>query len=158
MKKFLSANLLIAFLTLTFVAVSCSDDDNDDEVNVPVEALPEVGKTFVSTHFPDATISKLQKNKGIDEDGTLFEAYLSNGFELDFAPDGTWTGVDGHLTAVPQSVIDLLPEALTTYINTNYSGQTIVEVEKKSYGLKVELLNDLDLMFKSDGTFIGIDR
>lgn len=157
MRKFLSANLLIAFLTLSFVAVSCSDDDND-EVNVPVEALPEAGKTFVATHFPNASISRLEKNKGIDEDGTLFEAYLSNGFELDFAPDGTWTGVDGHLSAVPQTIIDLLPETLTTYITANYPGLAIVEVEKKVYGLKVELLNDLDLMFQSDGTFIGIDR
>lgn len=158
MRKFLSVNLFIAFLTLTFVTVSCSDDDNDDEVNVPVEALPEVGKTFVLTHFPNASISKLQKNKGLDEDGTLFEAYLSNGFELDFAPDGTWTGVDGHLTAVPQTVLALLPQTLLDYLNVNYAGQTVVEVEKKIYGYKIELLNDLDLMFKSDGTFIGIDR
>lgn len=156
MRKLLSINLLVALFALAFMAVSCSDDD--DDVNIPVEALPEAGKAFVATHFPSATISRLEKNKGMDEDGTLFEAYLSNGFEVDFAPDGTWTGVDGRLTAVPVSVVALLSQELQTYLTANYAGVAIVEIEKKAYGFKIELLNDLDLMFKSDGTFIGIDR
>lgn len=156
MKKILSVNLLVTLFALVFIGVSCSDDN--DEVNVPVEALPEAGKTFLATHFPNVTINRLEKNKGLDEDGTLFEAYLSNGFEVDFAPDGTWTGVDGHYTAVPVSVASLLPEAISTYITVNYAGQAIVEIEKKAYGFKVELANDLDLMFKADGSFFGIDR
>lgn len=157
MRKLLSFSLLAALFSFSFVVASCSDDD-DDDVYIPVEALPEPGKAFVATHFPTATVSRLEKNKGMDEDGTLFEAYLSNGFELDFAPDGTWTGVDGHLQAVPQTVIALLPQTLTDYVTTNYAGQSVVEVEKKNYGFKIELSNDLDLMFKSDGTFIAMDR
>lgn len=157
MRKLLSINLLVALFALAFVAVSCSDDD-DDDITVPVESLPAAGKAFVTTHFPNVTISRLEKNKGVDEDGTLFEALLSNGFEIDFAPDGTWTGVDGHRMAIPASIVALLPEALQTYVTANYAGIAIVEVEKKAYGFKVELLTDLDLMFKSDGTFIGIDR
>lgn len=157
MKKILSVNLLMALFALIFVGVSCSDDD-DNEVNIPVEAMPEAAKIFVAVHFPEATVSRLEKNKGLDEDGTLFEAYLSNGFEIDFAPDGTWTGVDGHYTVVPASVVALLPEAIPTYITANYGGQAIVEVEKKAYGFKVELVNDLDLMFKADGSFLAIDR
>lgn len=142
-------------MAVVVMGVACSDSDDDDKVSV--DKLPSAGKAFIETHFQGVTISWLEENNKADENGTVYEAHLSNGFEVDFTIDGVWTAVDGNKQPVPESILALLPEKMNVYLAENYANVPVVEVDKKLYGYKIELLTGLELMFKADGVFIGLD-
>lgn len=155
MKKVLNFNLLLVLLFVAVIVISCGKDHDGDR-RVSPDTLPESGQNFISEHFPDITISYLERNNSADEDGVLYEAYLTNGFEVDFSTEGVWINVDGGRNAILASILALLPEALNTYLAQTYPNVAVVEVQKKTYGYKIELINDVDLKFNSDGAFIAI--
>ncbi|MDU1889408.1 MAG: PepSY-like domain-containing protein [Dysgonomonas sp.] len=147
MKKLLFALTLI-LATTAFVA--CSDDD--DDVKVTVNDLPENAQEFLITYFPG------QEARLVEKDNDSYDVYLKNGFDIDFTLDGVWDDVDGNGTALPPSVIDLVPVAIPDYVTANYAGQNITEINKETFGFEVELTNRTELEFDKDGNFLRIDK
>lgn len=151
-------NLLktVVILSLMFGFMSCSnDDDNNNDTLIEFGELPTVTQNFINTHFPDADVLRIEEDDTPANGDDYYEVKLSNGFELDFNADGEWTDIDGNGNRVPDAII---PEAILTYTNANHSSNFIDGIEKKSYGYKIELNNDLDLKFDAEGTYIGIDN
>lgn len=151
-------NLLktVVILSLMFGFMSCSnDDDNNNDTLIEFGELPTVTQNFINTHFPDADVLRIEEDNTPANGDDYYEVKLSNGFELDFNADGEWTDIDGNGNQVPDAII---PEAILTYTNANHSSNFIDGIEKKSYGYKIELNNDLDLKFDAEGTYIGIDN
>lgn len=132
--------------TTILLAASCSNDDNSNtnEVIIEASALPETTRNFISTHFPDAAYRRIEKQNIPNNDGSIYDIYLSNGFEIDFDANGNWTNVDGGNTAIPTAII---PEPITAYVTANYPNLFITTIEIESTGYDVELSNDLDLVF-----------
>lgn len=131
------------------------DNDDDDEITVPVSDLPQNARTLIESHFSGAQAIYLSKNKVTDDDGTLYELKLDNGFEIDFDKDGNWTDIEGNRQQVPDA---LIPEGILSYVLSNYPSPLFIEgIDKESYGYQLEISNDLDLKFDVDGNFIGID-
>lgn len=151
-------NLLktVVILSLMFGFMSCSnDDDNNNDTLIEFGELPTVTQNFINTHFPDADVLRIEEDDTPANGDDYYEVKLSNGFELDFNADGEWTDIDGNGNRVPDAII---PEAILTYTNANHNSNFIDGIEKKSYGYKIELNNDLDLKFDAEGTYIGIDN
>lgn len=151
-------NLLktVVILSLMFGFMSCSnDDDNNNDTLIEFGELPTVTQNFINTHFLDADVLRIELDDTPANGDDYYEVKLSNGFELDFNADGDWTDIDGNGNRVPDAII---PEAILTYTNANHSSNFIDGIEKKSYGYKIELNNDLDLKFDAEGTYIGIDN
>lgn len=150
---FLATFLAIDGLALT----SCSNDDNssNNETLIEASALPELARTFIATHFPDATYVRIEKQNIADADGSIYDVHLSNGFEIDFDTNGNWTDVDGNFTAVPPAIV---PETITNYVTANYPDLFISTIEIETTGYDVELSNDLDLIFNSQGEFVRISN
>jgi|SRR5690606_15804339 len=151
-------NLLktVVILSLMFGFMSCSnDDDNNNDTLIEFGELPTVTQNFINTHFPDADVLRIEEDNTPANGDDYYEVKLSNGFELDFNADGEWTDIDGNGNRVPDAII---PEAILTYTNANHNSNFIDGIEKKSYGYKIELNNDLDLKFDAEGTYIGIDN
>lgn len=156
MKTIKNVLLTAFFVTLLSMSVSCSSDDNGNNNTTVIEsnALPENARNFISTHFPDATYTLVKQNSVADDDGSIYDVYLSNGFEIDFDANGNWTDVDGNTQAVPTAII---PAPIVSYVTANYSGQTINTIEIETTGYDIELSNGLDLVFNTQGEFIRID-
>ncbi len=151
-------NLLktVVILSLMFGFMSCSnDDDNNNDTLIEFGELPTVTQNFINTHFPDADVLRIELDDTPANGDDYYEVKLSNGFELDFNADGDWTDIDGNGNRIPDAII---PEAILTYTNANHNSNFIDGIEKKSYGYKIELNNDLDLKFDAEGTYIGIDN
>ena len=151
-------NLLktVVILSLMFGFMSCSnDDDNNNDTLIEFGELPTVTQNFINTHFPDADVLRIEEDNTPANGDDYYEVKLSNGFELDFNADGEWTDIDGNGNRIPDAII---PEAILTYTNANHNSNFIDGIEKKSYGYKIELNNDLDLKFDAEGTYIGIDN
>lgn len=154
MKKILFSSLLV-FLSMSLF-ISC-DDDDDDQV-IPASELPVQAQAFVKEHFPNATYNRVERDDHPDDNGGIYDVYLSNGFDLEFDTKGLWVEVNGYSKQVPETIIALLPEGVPTYVKTTYPTLHIASIEKKLYGFEIELNNDLDLMFNFEGAFLGIDK
>ncbi len=146
---------IIMVLSAIWGLTACSsDDDSVTEVVINYEQLPEQSRTFIESHFTDVQTIRVEKNLIPDADGTVYEVKLANVFEIDFDADGVWIEVDGNGNPVPTAII---PEAILTYVQSNYPPELFIEsIEKKNYGYRIELSNDVELKFDSDGGFIGI--
>ncbi len=156
MKMKISHFLLVAFIALGFTA--CSDDDSthSENASTPIQAadLPQTSKAFLQNHFPDAKVTSARQLHQANAVGTYYVTTLSNNYHVSFDTDGDWTSVNGHGQAVPQAV---LPQNVLTYIQSNYPDVTIDEIDVQINGYEVELVNDIELYFDSEGNFIAAD-
>ena len=119
---------------------------------IPVDQLPEAAKKFVEATFPGHTISYATVD--MDFLSKNYEVRLDNGVEIDFDNGGTWDKVDCKFSAVPA---DLVPATITEYVKTHFPGTQIVKIDKERRGYEVELSNDIDLHFNSNGKLLYID-
>ena len=135
--------ILAAVLGLLFCAVACAD------VPVPIDKLPDTIKTFVLQHFPETHLIYAEK------DWDSYECRLDNGTKIEFTTKGEWKKVDCEMmTVVPAAII---PAPIQEYLNASFADSPVTKIEKERYGYKVELANDLELMFNKQGAFMGMD-
>jgi hypothetical protein len=119
---------------------------------IPCQKLPEKSQTFLSTHFPDIAI-----NQAIKEDDGSYTAFLANGFKVEFKRNGEWDGLDGKMQPIPESVLNLIPQTIQSYIASSFPQRFINEVSKDWYGYEIGLSNDVDLEFHKNGTLREMD-
>lgn len=148
--KILKFFLVASFMISTVIMVGCESDKT-----VTFDKLPKVSKNFISTHFKDITVNRVVK----DKEGVSYnwDVYLSNGWELEFEKNGEWDHIDCKTSAVPSSILTLLPSGIVSYCKTNYLNTSIVEIDKERYGYQIELANDITLEFDKQGKFLRID-
>ena len=140
-----------------FISEDTDDDeeDDDDEITISYGELPQTARTMIETHFSGAQAVYVNRSLETDDDGTIFEVKLDNGFELDFDVDGNWTDIEGNDQQVPDALI-LSP--ILTYTQANYPAPLFIEgIETEDFGFQVEISNDVDLQFDAEGNFLGID-
>lgn len=124
---------------------------------VDPSVLPAASRDFLATHFPSATIIKIEK------ESDKYDVDLSDGSEIDFYLDGSMKSVDvTAVTGVPQAI---MMESITSYIAANYAGRVIVEYSKLpaffvgeyANGYKVELSGqpEIDVFFNSNGEYLN---
>ncbi|MDR0970632.1 MAG: PepSY-like domain-containing protein [Lentimicrobiaceae bacterium] len=117
-------------------------------------------ENFVGTHFPDYTIVYIKSDY---EDGQLCtKVYLRNGYQksykIVFDSNDNWREVEGdddYNLAIPESILQLIPESISSYITTSYASTFVVEVQKTLFGYKIELANDVELYFDANGNLTG---
>ena len=119
---------------------------------IPVNQLPEAAQKFVQATFPGQTISCATVD--VDFGSKSYEVRLDNFVEIEFDKDGTWDKVDCNYIAVPA---ELIPTTIAEYVKTNFPGTKIVKIDKERRGFEVELSNNLDLHFNSQGKLLHID-
>lgn len=118
-----------------------------------VADLPSAAQSMLKTHFGKTGVNHIKidhKTLG----GTDYDVILNNGTEIEFDSNGNWKEIDCGQTAVPAKLI--LP-AIQKYVNTNYAGTKIVQIEIERNKYKIELSNGLDLEFSRNGKFLRID-
>lgn len=154
MKKVFKISLF-AFASL-FMFSACSSDDNKavDNGTTTFAQLPVEARSFVSDYFGDYTTSNVS-TVSQSEIGSAYIASFKEGVEIEFDKNGLWTDIEGNGKALPQSILDILPPTIVSYVLNNHPGTSIEEIERKSYGYKVELLNDVDLLFDKSGEYLS---
>lgn len=152
MKKVILSGFIA--LSLLFSASSC-DSDDDRESIISAADLPKAADTFVTTYFPNTTYQLVKKQRKADSDGSIYDVYLTNGFEIDFDANGNWVDIDGHHLEVPAA---LIPEKISAYITANYPNQFVTSIDKEPSHIEVDLSNNVELIFDSLGNFMRIDN
>lgn len=147
MKKLLR---LIPFVLIALAGAAafsaCSDDDDQIVGN---DQLPVIAKNFLGQYYPNATVVSVHKDK------SDYDVILSDGTHIDFDHSGNWTDVDAPTgKTVAQG---FYPAAIDTYVSANYPSDGINEISKDKGNYDVDLISGIDLVFNSDGTYVGID-
>ena len=142
-------------LALFAPMVSCTDDDSSDNNETHsgqiVTNICEPIKNYVSTHFPNATIRKVERDM---ENGRVeFDVYLSDLSELEFFEDCTIHEVETR-NGLPASV---LPSPIAADAASRFPGATIVKWELYPNYQEIQLANGVEVEYTLDGVFIRID-
>ena len=161
MKKFYSQ--ILTFLLLfaaSFSCVSCSDDDqNEMETVITLNDLPSAAKSFLNKYFPNYEIVKITKD--IEDDITIYEVDLQDGYEVVFNAEGEWTQVEApYGKTIPTGFI---PQQVLDTLNQRFAGYGINEINSTGQGYKVELSDNqggasIDVFFNMSGEITGIDE
>jgi hypothetical protein len=117
--------------------------------------VPKEIQRFVTVNFPSSKIVKVETDRKYN--GIEHEIRLDNGAKIDFDTNNTWESIDCKKASVSVPV-KVLPQNIAKYIANSYPSQTIIEIDKDTYGYELKLDNRLELIFDKNGTFIRIDN
>lgn len=137
-------NFILMFCLAAFSLFACETPDTP----ITKEQLPQTAQSFINQFFSDCQIAYIQK------DNDSYDVKFSNGFEVDFNKKGEWKEVDCQASEVP---VGIIPDNIRNYVNTNYNGLFIVQIDKDHSEYDVELNNGLELVFDKNGNFKHID-
>lgn len=151
MKKSLLLSLSLIFL-LSIGMSSCKNDDEGVEEILSVSDLPMPAQTFLTTYFSDYKAEKVVKD--MEDNVVIYEVNLEGGFEIVFDSEGEWQQVDApDRVSIPD--IGFIPQSIQEYLNYNYYGYGVNEINRTGTGFKLELTNtDFDLYFNEAGEII----
>lgn len=144
MKKILSV-IIVALMSIQLLPAK-------DVVTADVKKLPEEAATFIRKHFEGLGVSYIKIDKELFS--TTYEVVMTNGMEIDFDGKGNCTNVDAKKKEVPG---ELVPVPVAEYVKRTFGNQFITEISYKRKIIKVELNNDLELIFDNKGNFKGLD-
>lgn len=151
MKRMFILFAVISFVFLTTIA--CDDDKN--VTTIELGELPASAREFVSANFSGAEISTIEKFGTTQDNGVAYEVNFKNGAEIEFDQSGEWLSVEAsNSNALPTNFIS---SNLVNYVTDHYADQGVNHIEKTREGFEVELTNDVDLVFSSDGNFIRVN-
>lgn len=139
--------------TTTNETTNVVEDVNVSNTSVDVKDLPSNAITFVQENFSDTNIASYEI-KNIPVVGKGYEVKLNNGVEVGFDENGNW-----HEIQDARGIhANLLPSEIKSYVDQNYKGTFVTSIEKEKNEIKVDLANDIDLIFDSAGKFLKIDK
>ncbi|MCR6719744.1 MAG: PepSY-like domain-containing protein [Chitinophagaceae bacterium] len=137
-------HLLALALTLAFT--SCDKEKIVNEGDLPADA-----SSFIATHYPDQTITRVIKDR--DNTKITFDVYLNNGTKLEFSRSGNLKEIEGS-EPIPNSVF---PPLVLQYVQENYPAAFIRGWEKDDATSEARLSNGIELVFDKHGNFLRID-
>ncbi|OJJ14003.1 hypothetical protein BKI52_44870 [marine bacterium AO1-C] len=150
-----------------FIKKETDDDKNDNKNEVAINAtdLPQATQTYISTNYAGKTITKAYKITDSTGIVTGYEVELNDGTEVYFDATGNFVkeekDIEGTETAIAASE---LPQAVQTYISTNYAGKTITKAYKITntagtvIGYEVELSDGTEVYFDANGNFVKAEQ
>ncbi len=142
--------LLLSLITLLGVIGFAQAKDSYSH---DVKVLPVAAQNILSQNFKSkVSLIKIDKTVGYVED---YEVILTDGSEVKFDRHGNWKEIETSLTkSVPSS---LVPQAIQSYVTSNYKKTRIVGIEKERHGYEVTLSNGIEMKFDPNGKFIKFD-
>ena len=144
MKKFL---LMIAVALLCSVTMAA-----ENEVEIPLKKVPDLGLRTVNSYFPGATVVKSLKITSPDAKNRT-KVILDNESNITFDKDGHWMVVDCQKSSVPTRMV---PGKIQMYLNQNYPGIDVVYMGRviKNGDITILLNNGTELHFTNEHTII----
>ena len=124
---------LVLLLVCMFTMHTMVMADNDKPIQV--NQLPAKAQTFLNTYFKDHKVALAKQ-------------------ETEFDKAGEWTEVKCQQSEVPAQII---PEAIRTYVKTNYPDVKILQIERDKKEYEVKLSNRWEIKFDSKMRVIDID-
>ena len=98
-------------------------------------------------------------NDGINDNGTdIDHDGINDEYDDDIDGDGIHNDDDEYQNLPDTSLSASVQQNITTYINSNYAGKTITEVEIYNQSIEIELTGDIELLFDLNGNFLSFEN
>jgi len=134
---------------LFFVITSCQAQ----KTLITKDELPKVAQGFISDNFSDYTLDYIVKKVKLTS--TKYEVKFEGRLEIKFDSKGNWKEVDGKKKPIPT---EFIPKKIRNYVIEKFSNAQITKIEKERFGkIEIKLSNSMELVFNSEGDFLGID-
>ena len=136
--------------------ISGNVDDQDDDDNIPADIKAKI-INYVNRNYPGAFIKDIERKSN----GTYKAEIVYNNKEYDLLFDAQGNFISGNVDN--QDDDDNIPAhikaKIINYINRNYPGAFIKDIERKSNGTyKAEIVynnTEYDLLFNAQGNFVS---
>lgn len=141
--------ILFLFVAMSFAFAACEEDSDSDAF---LYKVPSELEAYVDLHFPGQTV--IQAVWDSEGEESSYELLLDNLTRLEFGLDKKVIEIGGS-SKLPDSVI---PAGILSYVSANYANQYIVGWELEAGYQQIELNNQLELEFDSEGKFVKTDN
>lgn len=162
MRKVLFFSLLIGMIGLVSCGRRGLDSDSVPTTPVSTDLLPSEARTTLDA-IKGYDVASSVKFAFPTDRGSLFESRLLSKMrtaatilEIEFDMNGIWTDIEaenGHISLEVIMRLRHFPRRIAEYIEKN--PLLVEEIERKSYGFKVETVEDAKYFFDKRGNLIG---
>ena len=122
------------------------------KTNISYESLPNDAKDFIKINFPSVTPAVVLKDTETFD--VEYEVRFNDGMKIEFSEDGEWKEVKNDINCL---TFGFLPENIGKYLENNHYGLCVKEIKRELKGFKVELANDVEIIFDKNGKFKRYD-
>jgi len=138
---------LIALL----LGVFCLSADAKGKQPIALDRLPKAVKNVAMLHYTPDQILFITKEKQVGKDE--YEFTLADGTKVEFYETGQLHKIKSQ-QGVPDSFI---PANMLMYIKATFPNSIVTEFKNDRTMKKIEINNDVDLIFNRKGKFLRID-
>lgn len=146
---------ILSILLVTFFALAMPTQAKNRDKQIPTAELPSEGKSLLKNHFKKYKVYSIDRNKH------GYDIRLEKNIRIELDNYAQWKEIKTKdYGLLPQSIQNLFPKRMTTYIKHNFKDWKITEVKRKYYGYKIELDNgrrDAELKFNHNGDLLKVD-
>lgn len=143
--------IIIVALAVFSLGILTANADND-RLTVK-ENLPKKAQLFIDSNFKNAKITYVKDERDFLE--RSYEVLFADGTKVEFNRNGEWKEVDCRRSAVPTAIV---PAKILNYVNSNYPGVKILQIERDKVDYELKLSNSLELTFNKKFNIIDIDN
>lgn len=139
---------ILVIITLLFVGMTTFAQ----KMNVGFESLPSIAKDFVSINFAESNPVNVLKDTEVFD--VEYEVRFDDGLKIEFDKNGEWKEIKNEIDCL---TFGFLPENIGIYLENNHNRFCIKEIKREFKGFKVELTNDIEVVFDKNGNFKRYD-
>ena len=129
-------------LTLAAIVSFSGNVLADNDKLIHLSQLPQQAQTFLSTHFKNGKIAMITTER--DWFSHEYNVRFVDGNKIEFDDKGNWENIECKTSFVPEGA---LPAAISSYLNENYPGSKVKEIDLDNKGYDVELTNGMEIKF-----------
>ena len=125
----------------------------DNDKPIQVNQLPAKAQTFLNTYFKDHKVALAK------QETELFYKSYDVVFTLpafNFCPFSRL--IEFYFFSISEDPAQIIPEAIRTYVKTNYPDAKILQIERDKKEYEVKLSNRWEIKFDSKMRVIDIDN
>ena len=140
-------------ITLSVILASVTTVLADNHRPVQISQLPQQAQAFLNSHFKGGKIAMVTAERELL--GQDYNVVFANGDKVEFDSKGNLENIERRHSAVPRAAV---PAAISKYLDENFPGTQVREIDLDFRGYDVELSNGLDIEFDKNFLVREIDR
>lgn len=148
MKTIIKKTLMTLVCLVAFQTAAMADNDKPVNVN----QLPATAQQVIKGSFAGKKVALAKVESGLIDKS--YDVIFTTGEKIEFDRSGNWTEIDCKRSEVPAK---LVPTQIKNYVNTNYSGNKILKIEKDRNEYEINLSNGVEVKFNKNFMVIDID-
>lgn len=141
---------LVLLTLMVFSLIAC---ESQEKKEINFSSLPLKSQQFINQHFADKTIQIIFMEKEIFD--KEYEVIFADGSKIEFNKNGNWKEVECKFN--PGVPLTFIKEGVVSYISTKFPNAFIESISYEHKRYEVDLSNDVEIIFDSEGKFLRYD-